>query len=234
MSDAGVTLDVHDLAKNYRMPGGATVRGLDGVCLAAAAGSLKAVQGRSGSGKSTLLHILGAMDRPDAGQALVDGVDLWRMSERERVEYRSRVGFVFQRFHLLPALTAWENVAVPLMPRRTKFDKQKRAKELLEQVELSARAGAVPAELSGGEQQRVAIARALIVEPRLVLADEPTGNLDSATGATVLDLILSVLRLHGATLVIATHDDLVTERCEEVVHVEDGKSLCAERTGQVG
>lgn len=225
MTAHGVRIHTEQLGKTYQPPGSPAVKALDEVNIRADRGALIAVRGRSGSGKSTLLHLLGAMDRPDHGRILVDGEDLWAQNDRAREDYRSHVGFVFQRFHLLSALTAWENVAVPVMPRRTGYSKRARATELLDRVGLADRADAVPAELSGGEQQRVAIARALIVDPRLVLADEPTGNLDSTTGTEVLDLMLDVVGDHGSTLLVATHDAAVAARCHRTIHLQDGRTV---------
>jgi putative ABC transport system ATP-binding protein len=147
------------------------------------------------------------------------------LAPAEQVRYRRRIGFVFQRFHLLPALTALDNVAAPLLPYRSEFDKQERARELLAAVGLRGREGALPAELSGGEQQRVAIARALINEPFLLMADEPTGNLDSQTGTEIIDLLLQLRERHGMTVIVATHDSVVASRCDRIVRLLDGRVL---------
>src|SRR6266508_4023712 len=192
---AGARVEVTGLAKRYSS-GGASVTALDGVDLVVAAGALVAIAGPSGSGKSTLLHMIGAMDRPDAGSVRVGEWEVTSLSRQEQVNYRRRIGFVFQRFHLLPALTAVDNVAAPLLPYRTDFDKHERARELLAAVGLGGRESALPSELSGGEQQRVAIARALINKPILLLADEPTGNLDSRTGAGIMELLLDLRAQH--------------------------------------
>jgi ABC-type lipoprotein export system ATPase subunit len=193
---------------------------LDGVDLEIADGAAVALTGPSGAGKSTVLHLLGGMDAPTAGSVEIDGGTL---AARGMDEHRRRVGFVFQRFHLLPALTVLDNVLAPVLPRRVGFDRRARAVELLEAVGLAARAGALPAELSGGQQQRVAIARALIGRPRLLLADEPTGNLDSVIGREIVDLLLSLRERYGTTLVLATHDPEVAAACDRIVRLQDGR-----------
>jgi putative ABC transport system ATP-binding protein/lipoprotein-releasing system ATP-binding protein len=171
----GARVEIHGLAKRYAT-GGKTVAALDGVDLVAEPGALVAIMGPSGSGKSTLLHLLGAMDAADEGQILVGDRVVTSLSRSEQVGYRRRIGFVFQRFHLLPALTALDNVLAPVLPYKTEFDKDARGRELLDAVGLGGREDALPSELSGGEQQRVAIARALVNEPILLLADEPRSS----------------------------------------------------------
>jgi putative ABC transport system ATP-binding protein len=184
-----------------------------------------AIMGPSGSGKSTLLHVIGAMDRPDAGTVRVDGFDVTGLSRGEQAAYRRRIGFVFQRFHLLPALTALDNVVAPVLPYRTDFDKFERGRELLAGVGLAERESSLPSRLSGGEQQRVAIARALINDPGLLLADEPTGNLDSASGGEIVQLILDLHQVRGMSVIVATHDPVVASRCERVVRLRDGRVI---------
>jgi len=221
---AGAHVVLAEVSRAY--PGGAgPLRALDGVSLEIAPGEALAITGPSGSGKSTLLHLIGAMDRPDAGSVRVDDLALERLRQRELTAYRRTIGFVFQRFHLLPALTALDNVLAPVLPRRTPFDKVARARELLAAVGLGERETALPATLSGGEQQRVAIARALMGAPRLLLADEPTGNLDSATGAEVLDLLLRLRADRSMTLVVVTHDPGVAAGCDRVLRLHDGRVL---------
>jgi putative ABC transport system ATP-binding protein len=219
---AGASVSFAAVTKTYRTGAGLPVRALDGVTLDIPGGQAVAVTGRSGSGKSTLLHLAGAMDDRDSGSITVDGRDLGRMSEKQRTRYRRGVGFVFQRFHLLPALTACDNVAAPVLPFRTGYDKRAKARDLLGAVGLTGREDDLPAKLSGGQQQRVAIARALIGDPRLLLADEPTGNLDSTTGAEVLDLLFGLHRDRGLTLILATHDLAVAGRCDRVIELSDG------------
>jgi putative ABC transport system ATP-binding protein len=219
---AGAEVSFRSVSKTYRTGAGLPVRALAEVTLDIPAGQAVAVTGRSGSGKSTLLHLAGAMDTCDSGTLTVDGNDLGAMSDKQRTRCRREVGFVFQRFHLLPALTACDNVAAPVLPFRTGYDKRAKARGLLAAVGLEGREHDLPSQLSGGQQQRVAIARALIGDPRLLLADEPTGNLDSATGAEVLDLIFSLHRDRGLTLILATHDPAVAARCDRIIQLKDG------------
>jgi putative ABC transport system ATP-binding protein len=222
---SGVTVSLRSVSKTYRTGAGLPMRALASVSLDIPAGQVVAVTGRSGSGKSTLLHLTGAMDVPDSGTLLVDGLELNALSETQRNQYRRGIGFVFQRFHLLPALTACDNVAAPVLPFRVGFDKRARAAELLAAVGLAGREHDLPGKLSGGQQQRVAIARALIGSPRLLLADEPTGNLDSATGTEVLDLLFALHRERGLTLLLATHDPAVAARCERLIELRDGEII---------
>jgi putative ABC transport system ATP-binding protein len=219
---AGASVSFAAVTKTYRTGAGLPVHALDGVTLDVPGGQAVAVTGRSGSGKSTLLHLAGAIDNGDDGTVTVDGHDLGSMTEKQRTLYRRHVGFVFQRFHLLPALTACDNVAAPVLPFRTGYDKRAKARDLLASVGLVGREHDLPAKLSGGQQQRVAIARALIGDPRLLLADEPTGNLDSTTGAEVLGLLFALHRDKGLTLILATHDPALAARCERVIELSDG------------
>jgi putative ABC transport system ATP-binding protein len=191
--------------------------------LAIEAGRVVAITGPSGSGKSTLLGLLAGLDAPSSGQVILDGVDITQLGEDELAQLRgTRIGFVFQFFHLLPSLTAFENVLVPMeiagIPKAAP-----RAKELLEEVGLSDRAHHYPSQLSGGEQQRVAIARALANNPPILLADEPTGNLDSATGQSVIQLLLDVNRTRRTTLVLVTHDQELAAVADVVVALRDGR-----------
>jgi putative ABC transport system ATP-binding protein len=209
--------------KRYRVDDEQAITALDGVSLAIGEGSAVALSGPSGSGKSTLLHIVGALERPDEGTVTVAGRELASLSRRELAAHRRRVGFVFQRFNLLPALTVIDNVMAPVLPYRVDFDKERRARELLEAVGLEGRETSLPSRLSGGQQQRVAIARALINAPPIVLADEPTGNLDSRTGAEIVDLLMRLRAARGVTIVLATHDSQVAARCDRVVRLLDGR-----------
>jgi putative ABC transport system ATP-binding protein len=220
---SGLAVDLEHLRRHFRIPGGQTVRALDDVTLTVAAGSAVAVTGPSGSGKSTLLHLVGAMERADGGRLVVGDTDLTALDRAGRARHRRGIGFVFQRFHLLPALTVLDNVVAPVLPYRTPFDKFERARELLAAVGLADRARSLPSRLSGGEQQRVAIARALVNDPGLVLADEPTGNLDSGTGAEIVQLLLDLRAARGMTVLVATHDPLVASRCDRVVKLHDGR-----------
>ncbi len=218
----GAAIGLRAVSRSYGS-GGEAVRALDGVSLNVTGGSVVGLRGPSGSGKSTLLQLLGGIDQPDTGDVLIDEVALGGLSRRELAAYRQRVGFVFQRFNLLSALTARENVVAPTLPRKVDFDRRARADALLTTVGLAGREGALPSELSGGQQQRVAIARALINEPSLLLADEPTGSLDSATGTEILEMLIALRERLGTTLVIATHDAAVAARCDRVVSLRDGR-----------
>jgi putative ABC transport system ATP-binding protein len=220
--DSGVEVEATGLTKRYGS-GKAEVVALDGVDLSVGAGETVALMGPSGSGKSTLLHLIGAMDVPSGGSLRVGEVDVASLRGSEAARYRRMVGFVFQGFHLLPALSALDNVLAPLIPLRRASRREKDGIELLDLVGLGDRLDALPSQLSGGQQQRVAIARALINQPRVVLADEPTGNLDSITGAGVVDLLLSMRERLGTTLVLATHDQAIASQLDRVVRLADGK-----------
>ena len=187
-----------------------------------AAGETVAIVGASGSGKSTLLGLLAGLDVPSSGKVWVDGEDLFALDEDGRARLRGRlVGFVFQSFQLLPALTALENVMLPLELAGAN-DAVARARQVLGEVGLAERLGHYPRQLSGGEQQRVAVARAFATEPKLLFADEPTGNLDSATGAQVIDLLFRMNREHGTTLVLVTHDAKLADRCSRRITIDAG------------
>ncbi len=220
--DSGLPVSLSEVSKAYRTGLGTPVCALDDITLEVAARQIVAVSGPSGSGKSTLLHVVGGMDRPDRGSIRVGEQEITSLGDTQRAAYRRRVGFVFQRFHLLPALTTLDNVLAPVMPYRVDFDKAGRARELLAAVGLAERGNDLPSHLSGGEQQRVAIARALVNRPGIVLADEPTGNLDTANGAMVMDLLLRLRAEHGFTLMIATHDPNLSSRCDRSIHLIDG------------
>jgi putative ABC transport system ATP-binding protein len=217
----GFSVELVEVSKRYSADGQPVVA-LQGVNLSVGEGEVVAVAGPSGSGKSTLLHVVGAMDSSDTGVVRVGGYEVTSLSRKAQTAYRRRIGFVFQRFHLLPALTVRDNVVAPVLPYRADYDKFDRATELLEAVGLAGRGTSLPSRLSGGEQQRVAIARALINDPGLLLADEPTGNLDSATGAEIVQLILDLRRERGMTVIAATHDPVVASRCDRVVRLRDG------------
>ncbi|MEO7261721.1 MAG: ABC transporter ATP-binding protein [Jatrophihabitantaceae bacterium] len=186
-------------------------------------GQIVAVTGPSGAGKSSLLQLIGGLDIPDSGRILVDGVDIASLSGRHSAYFRGSVGFVFQRYHLLSNLSALDNVITPVLPLRVDFDKRKRGQELLAAVGLADQAAVPARELSGGQQQRVAVARALVNRPRLLLADEPTGNLDSQTGEEILDLLTELQAEHGMTMLLATHDSAVASQCQRLVGLRDGR-----------
>ncbi|MGH2916127.1 MAG: ABC transporter ATP-binding protein [Solirubrobacteraceae bacterium] len=203
--------------------GAAAITAIDHVTLSIEPGQAVAVMGPSGSGKSTLLHLIGAMDRPTSGHIHVDNHHVEKLARGAAADYRRRVGFVFQRFHLLAALSALDNVLAPLLPVKLDHDPEPRALALLADVGLAGRERSTPGQLSGGQQQRVAIARALINNPIIVLADEPTGNLDTTTGQDILTLLLSMRDQHGSTLLIATHDPTVARRCDRTIQLADGQ-----------
>jgi putative ABC transport system ATP-binding protein len=202
--------------------GAEEVVALDGIDLEVAEGEFVALVGRSGSGKSTLLHLAGGLDRPDTGTVELDGRDLATLSVGDRARMRRReIGFVFQFFHLIPTLTVRENVELPLLLDGAKANG--RVDELLERVAIGHRKDHLPSELSGGELQRAAVARALVAQPRLVLADEPTGNLDSVNGAAVLELLLQQVAAEGAALVLVTHDAEAAARAPRMHTLRDGR-----------
>ncbi|WP_425583507.1 ABC transporter ATP-binding protein [Streptomyces macrosporus] len=214
---------VRGLVRTYGS-GPAAVRALRGVTFEVPRGELVAVRGRSGSGKTTLLNLIGGLDRPDAGRVVVDGVDLAGLGEKRMTALRrDRIGFVFQSFGLVPVLTAAENVGVPLRLRRVPWrEREERVDLLLSLVGLREHAAQRPGELSGGQQQRVAIARALANRPPLLIADEPTGQLDARTRETVMDLLRAVVDDEGTTVLMTTHDDDLLARADRVFELRDG------------
>jgi len=218
---------ISGLRKSYAL-GGVVVHALDGVDLGIRAGTFHTIMGPSGSGKSTLLYLLGGLDRPTAGRIVVAGAALQEMDENALAAYRREVvGFIFQSFNLISSLSAWENVAFPMrfagISRRAR---RERAFALLERVGLADRRQHRPSELSGGQQQRVAIARSLVNEPRLVLADEPTGNLDTASGQSIMEL-LAELHSDGRTIVVVTHDPRMAAYATHQVFLLDGRTVSA-------
>jgi putative ABC transport system ATP-binding protein len=225
-SSSTVLLEVRDLSKSVDGPEG-RLDILDKVSLDVRTGESFAIVGASGSGKTTLLGLLAGLDTPTAGSIRLDGHALETLDEEARADLRRRlVGFVFQSFHLLPALTAEENVMLPL-ELEGRDDARTRAREALGAVGLDARRRHYPAQLSGGEQQRVAIARAFVHAPRLLFADEPTGNLDQRTGHHIIDLLFALNRDHHTTLVLVTHDPKLAERCTRRVELQEGRLLPA-------
>ncbi|APX97621.1 ABC transporter ATP-binding protein [Natronorubrum daqingense] len=219
--DSGSAVSLENVHKTYHL--GEPVHALDGVSLEIPRGSYTAIMGPSGSGKSTLMNLVGCLDTPTSGTVVVDGRDVGGLSDAERTTLRgTTVGFVFQTFNLMPRLSALENVAMPQLFRNVgRAERRERASTLLERVGLADRADHHPNELSGGQRQRVALARALVNEPELVLADEPTGNLDTETGANVLELFAEFHEA-GTTMVVVTHERHVATHAERIVHLLDG------------
>ena len=224
MSMAQATVSLGGLRKSYRV-GESSVEALKGVSLAVAAGEMVALTGTSGSGKSTLLNLCGLIDTPDAGSRelcgkVLDGLDEIRLTQLRR----EKVGFIFQGFNLVPVMTAYDNVEYPLLLLGVALeDRRRRVAEALHRVGLDALARRLPDALSGGQRQRVAIARALIKAPALVIADEPTANLDSATARQIVDLLHELARERSASVVVATHDERMSSHCDRVLHLIDGE-----------
>lgn len=216
-------IDVENVAKDIPL-GQNVIHALRGVTLAVEQGEVVAIVGPSGSGKTTLLGLLGGLDVATSGRIMINGIDITHLSENRLAEIRNReIGFVFQSFNLIPTLTALENVALPIQfGHGQRGDPQRRAADLLTGIGLASRSTHRPAQLSGGEQQRVAIARALANDPAIILADEPTGNLDSANGERVMQILLDLRASRGKTVVLVTHDPAIAARADRTVHLRDG------------
>ncbi|MFC3479008.1 ABC transporter ATP-binding protein [Halobacterium litoreum] len=232
MSDVAPAVVLDGVRKTYRL-GGETVYALRDVSLRLPRGSYTAVMGPSGSGKSTLMNLVGCLDTPSEGRVVVDGRDVTKLSERDRTTIRgTKIGFVFQTFNLMPRLTAAENVALPMVfqgvPSR---QRERRAADLLDRVGLGSRTDHLPSELSGGQRQRVAIARALANDPALLLADEPTGNLDSETGRAIMAQFAALHRA-GNTVLLVTHERHIAEHADRIVHLLDGEVEREERVAE--
>jgi putative ABC transport system ATP-binding protein len=227
--DSGIALHTENVVRHYQM-GETLIRAVDGVWLEIGSGEFVALLGSSGSGKSSLLNLIAGLDRPTSGSVMVEGRDLARLSRQELAQYRLRtVGMVFQSFNLIPSMTLEENVELPMrFAEVERNERTQRTRQALERVGLSARMKHRPSELSGGEQQRAALARALINHPRLLLADEPTGNLDSRTGTEIMDMIADINRSLGMTVVLVTHERALAERyAQRLIFLADGKLAAA-------
>ncbi len=218
-------IELRDIHKTYQL-GEVSLPVLKGVSLTVAQGEMVTLMGASGSGKSTLMHILGCLDHPTKGEYWLDGQEISQLDARDRARLRNRIiGFVFQNFNLLPRTTALENVLMPLSYTKenlTEHQKKQRASEMLEKVGLAGRAHHHPAQLSGGEQQRVAIARSLINYPEVLLADEPTGNLDSRTSEEILEMFRQLNKTDGITIILVTHDPGVAHHAQRTIRIKDG------------
>jgi putative ABC transport system ATP-binding protein len=226
MSDGETVVRTVGLTKDYKR-GKTMVAALNGIDLAVARGEIVGIVGPSGSGKTTLLNLIGGLDKPTGGKVIVDGTDLSQLSGAKLADYRLRkIGFIFQFYNLIPILTAVENVELPMSFAGERADERRsRALTLLKTVGLEARSEHKPEEMSGGEQQRVAVARALANNPAIVLGDEPTGDLDSKSARSLMELIDSLRKERGCTFVLVTHDPIVVERCDRAYSVRDGKVL---------
>jgi putative ABC transport system ATP-binding protein len=219
-----LVIEATGLTRVYAM-GESNVHALNGVDLQVRYGEFVAFMGASGSGKSTLLHLLGCLDRPSAGEYRLEGVEVSGLTADQRAHLRNvRMGFIFQTFNLLPNATALENAVLPLLYQKVPGDILQRGRAVLAELGLESRAGHVPSQLSGGQCQRVAIARALVTDPALVLADEPTGNLDSATGGEIMQLLTS-MHQRGRTILLVTHDEHVARYAQRVLYMQDGRFI---------
>ncbi len=221
-------IELENAVKTYQI-GEVKTHALDGVSLSIAEGEFTALVGPSGSGKTTMLQLMGCLDRPNSGAVKINGQDVTKLSKNKRADLRrEKIGFIFQFFALIPVLTAYENVELPLLLNNVKAkERQERVMGLLEAVGLADRARHRPHQLSGGEQQRVAIARALANDPPIILADEPTGELDTRTGEGVVDLLAEINREYGKTIVVVSHDPGVAHRAERIIELMDGKTVDA-------
>jgi len=224
-------IEAKDIIKTFRM-GETEIMALKGVSLSVGKGEFVSITGFSGSGKSTLMHVLGCLDIPTSGSYIIDGVDASKATRDELAKIRNqKIGFVFQKFYLLPDLTALDNVALPcLYAGETEQRAREKAKKLLDLVELEHRMDHYPYQLSGGQQQRVAIARALVNEPAMIMADEPTGNLDRATGENILQVFKDFNEKHNVTIIVVTHEPSIAAQTKRIVELVDGKIVSDKRT----
>lgn len=223
-TDNSKILVVEDLVKYYGA-GENLVRAVDHTSLEIERGKFTAIVGRSGSGKSTLLHLIGGLDRPDEGKVWIEGKDIFALKDDRLAQFRrKKIGFVFQDFNLIPSLNVWENIVLPLGLDNRKV-KRKDVEEVMAEIGLADKEDAMPNALSGGQKQRTAIARALVTRPAMILADEPTGNLDSQTELEVMGLLKSCVTDFGQTLVMITHDEMIAQMADRVIEIEDGKAV---------
>lgn len=217
-----VILEVQDLVKYYGT-GENTVRAVDHTNLQIERGKFTAIVGRSGSGKSTLLHLLGGLDRPDSGKVMIEQKDIYTLKDDKLAKFRrEKIGFIFQDYNLIPSLSVWENVVLPIGLDHKKVNEDE-VNDILEKIGLADKKKAMPNTLSGGQKQRTAIARALAANPAIILADEPTGNLDSQTELEVMNLLKKCVKQFGQTLVMITHDETIAQMADVVIVIEDGK-----------
>jgi len=225
-----IAVQVENLVKIYRL-GKVSISALRGISFDTAKGEFLVIMGPSGSGKTTLLNLLGAIDKPTSGKISIDGKDITTLSEGELTKLRRhKIGFIFQFYNLIPALTALENVELPMLTAGfSQKDASERASQLLKTVGLVERMGHLPDELSGGEQQRVAIARALANRPTVILADEPTGDLDSKTGMEVVQILYDTSKKESATVIVVTHDPMITEKADRILQMRDGNIIAEKR-----
>ena len=222
--DMSSILKVEDLVKYYG-EGENQVRAVDHTSLQIERGKFTAIVGRSGSGKSTLLHLIGGLDRPDSGKVWIDGTDIYSRKDDKLAQFRrKKIGFIFQDFNLIPSLNVWENIVLPLGLDNRKV-KPREVEDILKKIGLQDKKDAMPSALSGGQKQRTAIARALVTRPAIILADEPTGNLDSQTELEVMSLLKSCVSDFGQTLIMITHDETIAQMADEMIIIEDGKAV---------
>lgn len=215
-------VETRDLVKYYGS-GESLVKAIDHTDLQVQHGEFTAIVGRSGSGKSTLLHMLGGLDRPDSGQVIIDGTDIFALKDEELAVFRRRkIGFIFQSYNLMPALNVWENIVLPIGLDGRKVNR-KFVMDIIKSIGMENKLDVLPGKLSGGQQQRVAIARALASKPAIILADEPTGNLDSKTEMEVISMLKSCVAKYGQTLIMITHDEAIAQMADRILVIEDGK-----------
>ena len=224
LEDMSSILKVEDLVKYYG-EGENQVRAVDHTSFQIERGKFTAIVGRSGSGKSTLLHLIGGLDRPDSGKVWIDGTDIYSRKDDKLAQFRrKKIGFIFQDFNLIPSLNVWENIVLPLGLDYRKV-KPREVEDILKKIGLQDKKDAMPSALSGGQKQRTAIARALVTRPAIILADEPTGNLDSQTELEVMSLLKSCVSDFGQTLIMITHDETIAQMADEMIIIEDGKAV---------